>query len=260
MIGGDTRSQMTSIARAGQQSKRRWIVKGSSKCRIRSMVVFFAPLVLLGGLLTLPYVSNYEESTLATEIGANTTRWSWGSLLIAAGIGMMVLVVFAARTYLRDHGEDFWSFLAVPAVTLGAAMLLYRFGFEGMTRAGLATPGQTGRTFVQATPEIAETLSTWRLWIGVSGAGLMGLGWLTMVVSMARSMRFGSAHVTLVTLGVLAGIAAIFIPAHWALYLLGGGAILTSWPIGERMWSDTSEPQPVLELIGRDDRQHAATG
>ena len=77
---------------------------------------------------------------------------------------------------------------------------------------------------------------------------------------MARSMRFGSAHVTLVTLGVLAGIAAIFIPAHWALYLLGGGTILTSWPIGERMWSDTSEPQPVLELIERDDRQHAATG
>jgi hypothetical protein len=86
------------------------------------MVVFFAPLVVLGGLLTLPYLSNYEESTLATEIGANTTRWNWGSLLIAAGIGMMVLVVFAARTYLRDHGEDFWSFLAVPAVTLGAAM------------------------------------------------------------------------------------------------------------------------------------------
>ena len=60
--------------------------------------------------------------------------------------------------------------------------------------------------------------------------------------------------------GVLAGVAAIFIPYHWALYLLGGGAIFAAWPIGERMWSDTSEPQPVLELVGRHDREHAVAG
>lgn len=235
-------------------------MQGSAKCRTRAAVVFFSPLVLLGGLLTLPYLSNFEEATLATEVAAGVDRWQLASLLIAAGIGMMVLVVFAARTYLRDHGEDFWSFLAVPAATIGAAMLLYRFGFEGMTRAGLATTSETGRSFAQATPEIADNLSTWRLWIGVAGAGLMGIGWLTLAVSMMRSVRFNTAHVTVVTLGVLAGVAAIFIPYHWALYLLGGGAIFAAWPIGERMWSDTSEPQPVLELVGRHDRERAVAG
>lgn len=231
---------------------------GSAKCRIRSVVVFLAPLVLLGGILTLPYLSNFEEGTIADEVAAGTARWNWGSLIIAAGIGLMMLIAFAARTYLRDHGEDFWSFLAVPAITVGGAMLLYRFGFEGMTRAGLATVGGSGRSFAAATPEIAETLSTWRLWIGATGAGLMALGWLSIVASMIRSVRFGAAHSSLVFLGVAAAIAAVFIPAHWALYLLGGGAIFATWPIGERMWTDTSEPQPVLELVGRTEGPHAA--
>lgn len=233
-------------------------MKGSAKCRIRSVVVFLAPLVLLGGLLTLPYMSDFEEATLVDEVTAETARWNWGSLIIAAGIGMMVLIAFAARTYLRDHGEDFFSFLAVPAITIGGAMLLYRLGFEGMTRAGLATTDQFGRSFAQATPEIADTLSTWRLWIGVGGAGLMGLGWLSMAASMIRSVRFNATHVLLVTVGVLAAIGAIFIPYGWSLYLLGGGAIFAAWPIGERMWTDTSEPQPVLELVGRHEGPRAA--
>ncbi len=233
-------------------------MKGSAKCRIRSVVVFIAPLVLLGGLLTLPYLSDFEEATLADEIAAETTRWNVGSLIIAAGIGMMVLIAFAARTYLRDHGEDFFSFLAIPLITVGGAMLLYRLGFEGMSRAGLATTDQFGRSFSMATPEIADSLSTWRLWIGVAGAGMMGLGWVSMVASMIRSIRFNATHVLLVTLGVLAGIGAIFVPYGWGLYLLGGGAIFAAWPIGERMWTDTSEPQPVLELVGRHEGPRAA--
>jgi hypothetical protein len=75
------------------------------------------------------------------------------------------------------------------------------------------------------------------------------------VVGVLNGLCMSSRSVALV--GGPAATAAFFIRTHWALYLLGGGIPLEAWPIGERMWTDSSKPQPVPELVGKPEEPHA---
>ena len=113
-----------------------------SDIKLRAAVVFVAPAVILAGFLYQPYISDFTDvAEFGETVAAGPNRWLLSRVVLATGLVLLILAVFAIRLYLHEAGEDQWSFPAVPLVTVGASVFIFVLGFRGLAGWTIAERG-----------------------------------------------------------------------------------------------------------------------
>jgi catechol 2,3-dioxygenase-like lactoylglutathione lyase family enzyme len=144
-------------------------------------VLFATPVILLAGLAAHPFVHNYFDGgvSLAAAVAAAPSRWASSRLLIALGLGLVLVAATIIRHRLRDAGEQRWSVAALGLLLVGGTLLGAVVGSE-VTLAAVATSGQD----VLATLEAGEHTAA-PLYLG--GALPFATGWLCLAVALHRT-------------------------------------------------------------------------
>ena len=126
------------------------------RARLLAVAVAFPPIVTLVGELTGTGLTGYNivrdvgQSVEARGALADVLSHSaWVSLLAVTRLGSELLAALAICSYLRSGGENLWSFLAVPLLTLGHAAFMIHEGWglqlAPAIAAGVAEGGNEAR-------------------------------------------------------------------------------------------------------------------
>ncbi len=199
-------------------------------------MVFIAPAVLLAGFLYRPYIGDFTDAVeFGEEVAAGPTRWLLSEVLIAIGLVLLILAVFAIRLYLRDAGEDRWSFPAVPLVTVGAGVFIFVLGFAGLG-------GWTVAELGGGAAEVAEFFdeSVFGDVAFLLGGVIFSVGLLSLAVAVKVSGTLADWAARVVVIAIVINVIAGFIPTGWALYIIGVTVVAALWPIAYQMWRDAS--------------------
>ncbi len=212
------------------------------KAQLRAAVVFIAPVVVLVGFLYQPYISDFTDSVeFGEEVAAGPTRWLWSQTVLALSVVLTILAVFSIRIYLRDAGEDLWSFLAVPLVTVGAATFVFVLGFAGLAGWTVTELGGSAAGVAVFFDEVGGFGDA----VFIIGGVLFGLGLLSLAAAVKLSGTLADSVAWLVVIALVVNVIAGFIPTGWATYVIGVTAIVALWPIAYQMWQDAStQPTP----------------
>jgi hypothetical protein len=201
--------------------------------QFRVAVVLLAPVVILVSFVWAPYVSNFTDNeAVAAKIAANTSRWEWAMLLQAIGLSMTPLAVFALRHYLRDAGEDRWSFVAAGLLTIGSVMLAFGVGTD-QTIAVAIDGGASGEA-------VLDARDAWLLPTLTVSLVVFSLGWLSLALAVRASGVLASQTNRIVTAALIVVAISVFIPVTGGQYLAALGAIVALWPLGLQMRKETS--------------------
>jgi hypothetical protein len=212
----------------------------STQARLRAGVVIVTPVVVLIGFIWAPYLSDFtDNSAVADEIAANTTRWNWAAIISGVGLALTPLLAFSIRNYLREAGEQRWSFIAVPLVTIGAGLLAFLAGSEFATGPAIDS-GASGSAVLDARED-------WFMPMIFIALAIFAAGFLSLAAAVRTSRVLSDAQ-SWVVVGALVVLAvSLFIPVTGGQYLVGIAAIVAAWPLGYRMWnvpSATAGVQP----------------
>lgn len=198
--------------------------------RLRAGIIALAPLVLLVGFVWHPYVGDLSDpAAVAAAVEEGAARWAGSHLFLAVGMGLAVLAVFSLRLHLLSAGERLWSLVAVPLVTLGAALVVFVIGVEGTASTAVARSGGSVEAFL-------TEAETWTLPAYLAGAALLALGLLALARALvvAAVMERSWTWISVTALIVLAAVS--FVPLGWSMVASGVAAVVAFWPIAYRMW------------------------
>ena len=206
------------------------------KQRVRAIVVGLAPLVLAAGFLIQPYVADLMDNTeLSGVVEEGTTRWAWSQLLVALGLVLIILAVFAIRMHLRNAGEDRWSFLATPLVTIGAGVLVALTGMRGLGGYAVVEAGGPTEGFFEASND-------W-VWLFFTALVIFSVGLLALAAAVRVSGVLSNMSTLVVVVALVIGVIASFIPSAWATYVVSVAAVIGFWLLAGSIWS-TTRPSP----------------
>lgn len=196
--------------------------------RAGAVLLFVAPAVFLAGSLAHPFVRDYmDPRVIADAIRAAPGQWAASHVLLAIGLGLVLLAVFVIREQFRSVGEQRWSAVGVPPLTLGATLLGAIAGTE-ITLAAVVDSGGD----VLAVLEAGATLT---LPLVLGGFLLFELGWLSFAMAFYRA-RILHGVLNWAAIVALAAIPiASFVPQTWATYAHGVAILTVSWMVGYRM-------------------------
>lgn len=207
----------------------------SMRIKLRAAVVALAPVAALIGFLWHPYIADVtDRAAVAAAVGAGATRWAGSHLLLAVAFALAVLAVFALRVYLRGAGEDRWSFVAVPFVTVGMALVIVVLGAEGVAASAVASVGGDVTAF------LAE-VEAWLTPTYLLGAALLAAGWLSLAMAVSRSHVLDRPWTGAVAAGLIALAVLAFLPFGWATIGSGVAAVVAFWPLAYRIWAGPAE-------------------
>jgi hypothetical protein len=212
----------------------------SLQMRFRAVAVAIAPVALLVGYGLRPYLSGPREPDVNAEAlvtGAN--RWIWGHVIVALGLALTILSMLAIRSWLRAKGERFWSFTAVALVAGGATVLVFLVGFDGLGGWATLESGNSPEPFF-------ASARTWERPLYAIGASILGGGLLALARAVVAAGALRAGRRALVIVGVLIAVLVAAVPAGWAVYAIGVGAGLASWPIALTMWGEAT----ALDVTG----------
>jgi len=203
------------------------------KQRIRAGIVALAPVVLAAGFLLHPYVADFTDSAeAAAAVVSGPDRWAWAHVLIALGVVLTILAVFAIRLHLRNAGEDTWSFLTTGLITVGGGMLVALTGLEGLGGSVVAKAGGPVEAFYEA----ADEDWTWLFFVAII---VFSLGLLALAAAVRSSGVLSAASTWVVVAALIVGVIANFIPSSWATYVISAVAIVGFWILAASIWSST---------------------
>jgi hypothetical protein len=216
----------------------------ATKNRLRAAAVIVAPLVLIPGFLYHPFVATLTDTAAVAEAAvADTTRWGVSHLLVGLGSGALVLAFLAVRGYLREAGEDRWSFLAVPFIVLGGTLYAILPGMEFTLLAAVDTGAD-----VQASQ---AAIDPWFMPIMLSAAFLSAIGFISIAYGIVHSEVLSPWRSRLVVSALVVLAASRFVPLGAVQFYVQSVVILLAlWPLGftmagEPMEQRAGQPQPV---------------
>jgi hypothetical protein len=203
----------------------------STRARLRSAVVAAAPLVLLVGFVSHPFIGlgPPDAAAVGAAAASETTRWGVSHLIVAVGSGILLLAFLAIRTSLRESGEDQWSARAVPPIAL--ASVLYAV-LPGMEFAALAA-AETGAD-VRAAQAAVEP---WFMPVIVASGITFLLGALGFARGVARIGPVSPTFTRVVVVAlVVAGLARLVPLTGVQFYVQSAALIVALWPLAYEMW------------------------
>jgi hypothetical protein len=114
------------------EARGRGRISASRRAGFRAAIVAVAPVVLVVGFVSHPYigVGPPDDAAVAVAAAAYTTRWGISHLIVALGSGLLALAFLAIRSYLRDAGEERWSAPALPLIVIASTLYAVLPGME----------------------------------------------------------------------------------------------------------------------------------
>jgi len=203
----------------------------ATRARLRSAVVAAAPLVLLVGFVSHPFIGlgPPDAAAVGAAAASETTRWGVSHLIVAVGSGVLLLAFLAIRTSLRESGEERWSARAVPPIVI--ASILYAV-LPGMEFAALAA-AETGADVRAA--QVA--VQPWFTPIIVASGMTFLLGVLSFARGMARITPVSPTFTRVVVVGLVAAGLARLVPLTGVQFYVQSAALIVAlWPLAYEMW------------------------
>jgi hypothetical protein len=197
--------------------------------QLRAVTVAVAPVVLLAGFLSHPYVADpMDPSEIAAAAAADPGRWGLAHIVLAVGLAFSLLMFFAVRTHLRGIGENRWSFVSVPLAAVGLTMFAFIVGVDGLG----------GRAAAEIGAEAAYFEEAYDLTLPVQlAAGIFtALALLALALAVASSGLLAGAMRVIVVVAFLVVAASLFVPMGWAAYVGSPAFVVGAWPVAYAMW------------------------
>lgn len=192
---------------------------------IDRVVLFVAPVVFLAGLVAHPFVRSYlDTGVVATAISGAPDRWAIAHLVIAVGVGLVLLAVLAIRRRFRIAGEQRWSSVAVTLLIVGGPLLGAVVGAE-ITLSAVVMSGS----------DVSVVLTegeTWTRPLFIGAIALFILGWLSFAVAFAKVPILPPGKNRLAMVALIAIPFGTFIPQTSGSYLYGLAVLVVSWLVG----------------------------
>lgn len=213
--------------------------------RGRSGILLIAPVVFFAGALAHPFVRTYlDPSVVAQAVSSAPDRWIVAHLLLALGIGPILLAAMIIRQRLREAGEERWSERGTALVVLGGVLFAAVVGSE-VTLAAVRTSGGD----VLAVLEQVEPL-TFPL-LGV-GALLFAAGWLSFAVAFHKARPLPPVANRVAIVAMMAILIGLLLPQTSGTYTYGAALLVVCWLVGyDSLKSDrapvheTPEERPI---------------
>lgn len=193
--------------------------------RLLALPIFAFPLILLTGIIMIPVVRNYADHDLAQEAAQQTKRWFWGHLLSGVAFGIGLLALFALALILIEQEITLWPMLSLPCATIGAALLAFGMGADGIGPLAINKAGQPAQLFFDGSRQ-------WVMGSFIAGSVLFGLGQILMVIGINQIPLLSSVSSMIILLAAILFSVSAAIPSGWGLYVLGFCACVIYLPIG----------------------------
>lgn len=191
-------------------------------------VLFIGPAVFFAGSLGHPFVRDYmDPSVIADAVKAAPGQWAVSHVILAIGLGLVLLAVLVIREQFRGAGEQRWSAVGVPLLIVGATLLGAIAGSE-ITLAAVVDSG--GDVLA-----VLEGSATSTLPLVLGGFLLFGLGWLSFAIAFYRARILPSALNRVAIVALVTVLIVSFIPQTWATYAHGLAILVVSWMVGYRV-------------------------
>lgn len=189
------------------------------------VVLFIGPAVFLAGLVAHPFVRDYTDTgVIAGAISGAPDRWAIAHLIIALGVGLVLLAAMAIRRRFRIAGEHRWSGIGITLLIVGGVLLGAVVGAE-ITLAAVATNG------LDVLAVLIE-VETWTRPLFIGGIGLFVLGWLSFAVAFRKVAILPQARNRLAIVLLVAILIASIIPHTTGSYVYGAAVLVVSWLVG----------------------------
>ena len=195
----------------------------------RIAVLVVAPATLLLALAAHPFIEGRlpNETAIAEEVVAGTTRWGVGHLAAALASALIAVAFLAVQQYLHQAGEDRLSGLGMPLVIVGSTLYAV---MPGMEFAVLAA-ADTGATTAEIA-EVQDAIGSWFMPVLVTSSLTFGLGAISFVgaIRASKIASTGITHVVSVALIVMA-LSRIVPLSATQFYIHGLAAVVAMWPL-----------------------------
>lgn len=195
----------------------------------RIAVLVVAPATLLLALAAHPFIGGRlpNETAIAGEVAAGTTRWGVVHLAAALASALIAVAFLAVRQYLHQAGEDRLSGLGMPLVIVGSTLYAV---MPGMEFAVLAA-ADTGATTAEIA-EVQDAIGSWFMPVLVTSSLTFGLGAISFVgaIRASKIASTGITHVVSVALIVMA-LSRIVPLSATQFYVNGLAAVVAMWSL-----------------------------
>lgn len=196
-----------------------------TRSRIDTLILFVAPVVFLSGLVAHPIVRTYLDTEVVAEaVSEAPGRWALAHMVIAVGIGLVLLAALAIRRQFRIAGEERWSVIGIASLAVSGALLGAVVGSE-ITLSAVVNSG-----FDVVAVLIEGEKWTRPLFLGA--IVLFMLGWLSFGAAFRRKPILPPARDRLAIIAVIAIPVGSFIPQTTGTYIYGGAVLIVSWTVG----------------------------
>lgn len=164
------------------------------------------------------------SSVVANAVPSAPNRWALAHLLLALGIGPVLLAAMSIRQRLREAGEERWSERGTALVVLGGVLFAAVVGSE-VTLASVRTSGGD----VLAVLEELESLS-----FPLVGAGalLFASGWLSFAVAFHKARPLARIPNRVAIVAMVAILVGLLLPQTSGTYTYGAALMVVCWLVG----------------------------
>jgi hypothetical protein len=197
--------------------------------RLFALPIFLFPLILCAGIVTIPVVANYADHELAQKAAQQTKRWFGGHLVSGLAFGVGLLAIFSISFHLFVQDIFLWPGLALPFATIGAALLAFGMGADGIGPLAVGKEGYPARIFFDGS-------RPWVMGSFIAGSVLFGLGQILMVIGINHTSLLSTPVGIIILLAAILFSVSAAIPSGWGLYVLGFCACIIYLPLGIALW------------------------
>jgi hypothetical protein len=197
--------------------------------RILALPIIAFPLILCSGILLIPVVTNYANHTLAQTAAQQTKRWFWGHLISGMAFGIGLFALFSISLFLFERQIFLWPSLSLSCATVGAALLAFGMGADGIGPLALSKEGHPSQIFFDGSRQ-------WVMGSFIAGSILFGLGQILIVIGVNQNMMVNTDTGIIILLAAIVFSVSAAIPSGWGLYVLGLSACIIYLPLGYAFW------------------------
>jgi hypothetical protein len=214
--------------------------------RSRAAIVAAAPLLLLLGFVSHPYLPGRQPNVdaIAAAVGADTTRWALSHLATSMGAILLIVAFLAVDRYVRDLGVRQWRGSGLGFIVVGTALYALLPAMEFAPLAAVETGGDVRGAQTALLPWFSTVIVVAAL------SSMFGTVRFARALTQARVM---SRRLTGLVAGALLVMAvARFVPfAAVQFYVQGAAALVALWPLAYGMWmrpqqAGAADARPVV--------------
>lgn len=206
------------------------------QARLRAAVLFTVPVLFLVGVALQPYIDDYGDSEeVAEKVATAASRYAWAQLVLVISLAFTFLAFFGLRMYLRGHGEDRWSVIAVPFMVIGGSTMAFASGGTGI---GAWVTQDSGGSLAL----YFDSASDWILGIEAVGGTLAAVGIVAMAIAIARSGVLRKPLNWIVVVALFLSLSALVRGVgSLSSYVAAVTELVAFWILGVQMWREAKE-------------------